>query len=230
MRLDDTSHPSSLATPLLRVPPPKRLAVFASGGGSNAQALLQANRSGGLTAAKVVLVVTNRPTAGVLNVANEAGVATLVQPKQAFATPEAYDTALLEHLQAEGIEAIALAGWLRILSPVLVEAYAGCLTNIHPSLLPKFGGLGMYGHHVHEAVLNANEAWSGCTVHQVTAGVDEGAILAQQRVPVRLGDTPETLAQRVLAAEHQLYAPTLQTLYARQTSAHYNKNISKTIV
>jgi phosphoribosylglycinamide formyltransferase-1 len=205
--LPDTTAASSqpgLATSSIR------LAVLASGRGSNLEALFLAQDAGRLTAARIVLVISNRAQAPALALAKARSVATrYVQPSQ-FASLEAYDAKLLEACQEAGIDAIALAGYTRRLSSVFIAAYPGRILNMHPSLLPRHGGPGMLGPKVHQSVLAAGDVESGCTVHLVTEGLDEGPILSQRRVAVLPGDTPETLAARVLMEEHQLYADTLE--------------------
>src|SRR5206468_3609049 len=123
---------------------------------------------------------------------------------------ETYDRAVVEVLQKAKVDLVCLAGYMRILSPVFIQAFEHRILNIHPALLPAFGGEGMYGHHVHEAVLKAGVVRSGATVHWVTEGVDAGSILLQETVPVVPSDTPETLALRVLNAEHLLYPKALK--------------------
>ncbi|MFI5233283.1 MAG: phosphoribosylglycinamide formyltransferase [Gemmatimonadales bacterium] len=190
--------------------PPLRVAVLASGGGSNLQAIIDhAQRLGDESAVRVVLVAANRAGAGALEKARAAGVAT------ALITNHADGPGLLHLLESHGVELIALAGYLKLVPTDVTARWRGRIVNIHPALLPKFGGAGMYGHRVHAAVLAAGETESGATVHQVDDAFDRGAILAQERVPVEPGDTAESLAARVLAAEHRLYPRTLDAL-ARQ--------------
>lgn len=189
----------------------KRIAILASGGGSNAGALLRAMQAPDFPA-EAVLVFSNVPGAGVLQKAKDYGVPTWAFSHKSFDGREAFDQAVLEVLAPHQADYLCLAGYLRILTPAFVRAYAGRILNIHPSLLPKFGGTGMHGHHVHEAVLAAGEKESGATVHFVDEGVDSGAIVLQQRVPVLAHDTPESLAARVLEAEHQVYAAALKKL------------------
>jgi len=189
---------------------PLRVAVLASGGGSNLQAILDhlaAARDA--ASARVVLVASNRPAAGALGRARTAGV-----PVAVIADP-ADGPAIVRLLDAHRVECVALAGYLRLVPPEVTARWGGRIINIHPSLLPKFGGPGMYGRRVHEAVLAAGETESGATVHAVDDVYDRGAVLAQERVPVIPGDTADTLAARVLAAEHRLYPRTLDAL-ARQ--------------
>jgi len=189
----------------------KRIAIFASGSGSNAEALMKAAAEPGFPG-KVVLLFSNKPDAGALAKAAARGVGIAHLAPKAFATREAYDQAALNILNEKKIDIVCLAGYMRILTPVLTRAFSGRMLNIHPALLPKFGGEGMYGHHVHEAVLKAGEAESGATVHYVDEGVDSGAILLQAKVPVLADDTAESLAARVLEQEHLIYPQALRML------------------
>lgn len=173
-----------------------RVGVLASGGGTNLQALLDTCVDE--APARVVLVVSNNPKAGALDRARRAGVAAEV-----LEDPSNAD-ALLAVLRAHEVDLVVLAGYLKLIPPAVVEAFRDRMLNIHPALLPSFGGKGMYGHHVHEAVLASGATISGPTVHVVTTEYDRGPIVAQWPVPVAADDTPETLAARVLAAEHQL--------------------------
>jgi formyltetrahydrofolate-dependent phosphoribosylglycinamide formyltransferase len=173
-----------------------RVAVAVSGRGSNLGALLRA--LGPAAPAEVVLVLSNRPDAGGLAVAREHGIPTAVLADPADA--DAWRIALGAHR----VDLVVLAGYLKLVPPTVVRAYAGRIINVHPALLPRHGGPGMYGARVHHAVLAAGDRESGATVHLVDEEYDRGAVLAQARVPVRPGDTPDTLAARVLAAEHRL--------------------------
>ena len=171
-----------------------RVAVLASGGGTNLQALLDALTNSPL--ARVARVITNRPQAGALERARTSGIPTTV-----LRDPD--DAA--ELLAALGdAQLVVLAGYLKLVPASVVARFRGRMINIHPALLPAFGGPGMYGHHVHEAVLASGAKESGVTVHFVDEAFDRGAIIAQERVPVGPGDTPDTLAARVLEAEHRL--------------------------
>ncbi|HVO32735.1 MAG TPA: phosphoribosylglycinamide formyltransferase [Elusimicrobiota bacterium] len=186
-----------------------RTAVLVSGGGSNLEAILVAGERGELPRIRVVLVVSTRSDAFALTRAHDHGVeAWSLDPKH-FGSDDEFQSALLQKLREARIDLICLAGYLRKLSPAIVRDYRGRILNIHPALLPKFGGPGMYGHFVHEAVLASGERESGCTVHLVDEEFDHGPILAQARVPVRAGDTPEQLAARVLEQEHRLYPKTI---------------------
>ncbi|MEO8449030.1 MAG: phosphoribosylglycinamide formyltransferase [Gemmatimonadota bacterium] len=173
-----------------------RVAVFISGRGSNLAALIGALRE--RPDATVALVVSNRPDAGGVEVARREGIPTAVL--QSSAEPAEW-LALLDQWR---VDFVVLAGFLKQVPSRVVQRFAGRIINIHPALLPKYGGPGMYGLHVHRAVLAGGDAESGATVHLVTERYDEGPVLGQARVPVLPGDTPESLAQRVLAAEHRL--------------------------
>lgn len=175
-----------------------RIAVFASGSGSNVQAILDAIASGSLVAS-VCALVASKPGIGAIARAESRGIPVFIGDASAA-------------IRATSPDVIALAGYLKQIPSELIDAFPGRIVNIHPSLLPKFGGHGMYGRHVHTAVLAAGETESGCTVHLVTEHYDEGPILAQARVAVLPGDTPESLATRVLEQEHILYPNTLQQL------------------
>jgi formyltetrahydrofolate-dependent phosphoribosylglycinamide formyltransferase len=173
-----------------------RVAVCASGGGSNLGALLEALRGSPL--AQVSVVLSNRADAGALDRARAAGTAAEVF------TDFRDGAEWLRRLEAHGAELIVLAGYLKLVPAAVIEAFRGRIINIHPALLPKFGGAGMYGQRVHQAVLAAGETQSGATVHLVDEVYDRGAILAQAIVPVRPDDDADRLAARVLQAEHRL--------------------------
>ena len=186
-----------------------RLAVFASGGGSNLQAILDAARAGSLRA-EVVLVVADRATAGALDRAARHGVPTAVLRPADFADADAFGRAMLGVLEEHGVTFIALAGYLRKIPDAVVRAFRHRIVNVHPSLLPAFGGPGFYGRRVHEAALAHGVRWSGATVHLVDEGYDTGPIVLQEPVRVEPGDTPETLAARILEVEHRLYPDALR--------------------
>ena len=186
-----------------------RIAVFASGGGTNLQALI--DHFAGGAGARVALVVTDRPDTGAEARAREAGIATHVI--QVRTRPIAAVTAdIIDALEAAHIDLVALAGYLRLLPPEVVRRFAYRVLNIHPALLPAFGGKGMYGRRVHGAVLDAGCRITGPTVHFVNERYDEGRIIAQWPVPVLEDDTPETLAERVLRIEHVLYPAAVEWL------------------
>lgn len=186
-------------------PPPLRLAVFASGGGSNFQAMLDAIGDESL-AAEPVLCVSDRPDTGALDRARQHDVPTAVlNPSDAN-----HEATLLDVLDAHGADFIALAGYLRKIPSGVVDRFRQRMTNIHPALLPAFGGKGMYGMNVHRAVVEYGARWSGATVHLVDETYDTGPIVLQEPVPVYPDDTPEALAERVLDVEHRLYPDALR--------------------
>ncbi|NVB42022.1 phosphoribosylglycinamide formyltransferase [Pseudenhygromyxa sp. WMMC2535] len=187
-------------------PSPPRLAVFASGGGSNLQALIDAHERGDLPA-PVALVIVNKAKAGARERARKHGIPEVHVNLRGVDLREQPDpdSRILELLRAHEIDVVVLAGWLALVSPRILEAFPDRVVNIHPGPLPRFGGKGMYGLHVHRAVLEAGVEQSGPTVHLVDPRYDEGPVLAHIPVPVAEGDTPESLQQRVLRAEHALY-------------------------
>ncbi|HHI02487.1 MAG TPA: phosphoribosylglycinamide formyltransferase [candidate division Zixibacteria bacterium] len=188
-----------------------RIAVFISGGGSNLQSLIDASESGRLSG-KIVLVISSRDNAYGLERAFNAGIDTFVYKVKNYAAKEDAYRDLMEMLEEYEVEYIALAGYLKLLPVPIVRQYKNRITNIHPALLPKYGGSGMYGHHVHEAVIKAGEKESGATVHIVDEIYDHGKILMQQKVSVSPEDTPESLAAKVLKIEHQIYPEALDKL------------------
>jgi formyltetrahydrofolate-dependent phosphoribosylglycinamide formyltransferase len=181
------------------------IGVLASGGGSNFEALARACKEGRIPAAKIQLLVTNKMGVGALDRAVRLGIESLVLDPGDFPDRGAYFDRVAAELEKRGVQLVCLAGFLLKLEASFVARYRGRILNIHPALLPKFGGKGMFGHHVHSAVLAAGEVESGCTVHVVDEEFDHGPVLAQARVPVFSGDTPEMLAARVLIEEHRLY-------------------------
>jgi len=180
------------------------LAVFASGRGSNFQAILSAIDDGRLCA-QVSLLLSDKSDAGAMETARARGIPTVHLSQKMFATEDAFAERMLGTLVAHRVELIALAGYLKRIPHRVVEQYRNRIVNIHPALLPAFGGPGMYGHHVHEAVIASGATTSGATVHLVDEEYDHGAILLQKTVEVRPGDTAETLAARVLTVEHEIY-------------------------
>ncbi len=188
---------------------PVRVAVLISGAGSNMAALIDAARTdverAGGASHEVVLVVSNRPDAGGLAIAQAKGVTALAIDHRPFGKDrEAHERAVHDALVQAEVQVIALAGYMRILTPFLVRSWAGRMLNIHPSLLPLYPGLD-----THARAIAAGDAEAGCTVHLVTDGVDEGPILGQARVPIFPGDTADSLSERVRVAEHELYPAVL---------------------
>ena len=183
----------------------RRVGILISGRGSNMASLIAAAREKDFPG-EIVLVVSNRPEAAGLELARQAGVkAVAVDHKTFKGDRAAHDAAIDDLLREAGVEIVCLAGYMRLLTPRLIEPWQGRMLNIHPSLLPAFPGL-----HTHERALAAGAAEHGCTVHVVTQTMDEGPILAQASVPVLADDTPETLAARVLAQEHIIYPRALR--------------------
>lgn len=185
-------------------PAPLRAAVFASGGGSNFQSLLDAETAPAGAPWRTVLLVSDRDSAGAIGRAERAGVETRVIPVRDRSAADVSDESVAA-LEGAGVEVIFLAGYLRLVPAGVVERWRRRLLNIHPALLPAFGGKGMWGRHVHEAVIASGTRLSGPTVHFVDEAYDEGTILGQWPVPVLTGDTAQSLAARVLEAEHRLY-------------------------
>jgi phosphoribosylglycinamide formyltransferase-1 len=185
------------------------LAVFASGRGSNFQAILHAIHRGTLQA-RVAVLITDNANAGALQIAQQAKIATAAIPVQRDSADESIAAEVLAILQSHRANFIVLAGYLRRVPGRVIQAYRGRMVNIHPALLPSFGGKGMYGRHVHEAVLSYGCKVSGATVHLVDEEYDSGAPLLPRCVPVLDEDTPETLAARVLEIEHQILPEALQ--------------------
>jgi phosphoribosylglycinamide formyltransferase 1 len=194
-----------------------RLAVFCSGDGSNFKSIRRTIEDKQLNA-EIVLCLSNREQCGAMEFARNNGIATLHLTEKQFSSFDEFADAMLRCLREHGIEMILLAGYMRKVPDAVVAAFRDKIINIHPALLPKFGGEGMYGIHVHTAVLAAGETQSGATVHLVNEEYDQGGILMQRHVPVLSDDTPETLAARVLACEHTLYPDALEKLLAEQQS------------
>lgn len=184
----------------------KNIAVFASGSGTNAQKIIDHFKAG--TVAHVVLVVTNNPTAFVLERAKKAHIPTLLIDKKTFLQ----SAHLLDELKKHEIDFIVLAGFLWLIPAYLIKAYPGKIVNIHPALLPKYGGKGMYGDKVHEAVIQNKETESGITIHYVNEYYDEGQVIFQAKCPVYLSDTPQTLAKKIHQLEHTYFPTTIEAV------------------
>ena len=183
--------------------PDKHIVILISGAGSNMAAIVRAAQVQdwqGALGARVAAVISNRPAAAGLQLAQSLGVAASVLDHQGFASREAFDAALMQQIDRHQPRLVVLAGFMRILTPAFVQHYAGRLVNIHPSLLPAFPGL-----NTHQRALDAGCIEAGCTVHQVTVELDHGPILGQAVVPVLPGDSAESLAARVQMQEHLLY-------------------------
>lgn len=186
-----------------------RVAIFASGNGSNAEALLHgAFRIGSLYT--IALVVSNNSQCGAMQVAAMYDIPLLHISTYTHPDSAAYTRVMLKALRRAQTDIIALAGYMKKLPSEVITVYKNRVLNIHPALLPQYGGKGMFGKYVHEAVLAAGESATGVTVHQVEGEYDTGAILAQEKVPVVIGDTVETLSERVRVCEHTLYPKVVQ--------------------
>lgn len=182
-----------------------KVAVLVSGGGTNLQALIDKIAAGEIPEAEIVEVISSREDAFALERAARAGIRTVVAKSQAD---------VLSELKSSGAEMVVLAGYMKVLSPEIIENYRNRIINIHPSLIPKYCGKGFYGIRVHQAVIAGGETESGATVHYVDEGVDTGRIILQEKVPVLPGDTPEELAARVLVTEHRILAEGLRIAIA----------------
>ncbi len=181
-----------------------KISIWVSGSGSNLERIIQACRSKEIPAS-VVLVISDRPGIPALERAQKHSIPTVVVSRRDFESEGAYSLSILELLKKYRIDLIALAGYLRKAPDEVVRTYRGRIINIHPALLPNFGGKGLYGKAVHEAVLKAGEKESGATVHYVDEVYDHGAVILQKRAPVLPSDTPETLAERVHQIEYEIY-------------------------
>ncbi len=183
-----------------------KIAIFASGAGSNAQKIIDHFRHS--TDVQVALIVCNKPGAGVLKIAGQEKIPFLIIEKEKFFRGNAY----ADELKEAGISLIVLAGFLWKIPVTLVKAFPEKIINIHPALLPKYGGKGMYGQHVHQAVIDNQEKESGISIHFVDELYDHGRIIFQATCPVEPSDTPESLAQRIHALEHRHYPRVIDEL------------------
>lgn len=186
-----------------------RIGVLASGRGSNFEAILNNIKKAKLKAS-IQVVISNKASAGALEIARSKGISAIHISSKQFPDQELFDQQLLSILDEYQVNFIILAGYLKMLSPTVVRRFKNRILNIHPALLPSFGGKGMYGIHVHQAVLDYGCKVSGVTVHLVDEEYDTGPPVLQRCVPVLDDDTPETLAERVLKVEHQIYTEALQ--------------------
>lgn len=190
------------------------LVVLCSGGGTNLQAIIDNIEAGKLNA-QIKAVISNNSKSGALERARNHNIPAIHLSHKQFTTPEEFDEKLLSILRENETDLVILAGYMKMLSPTVIREYKNRILNIHPALLPSFGGSGMYGIHVHEAVIKSGVKVSGVTVHIVDEIYDHGAIVMQKTVPIMDNDTPESLAERVLKVEHQTYSEALQ-LFAEE--------------
>jgi phosphoribosylglycinamide formyltransferase-1 len=184
-----------------------KVGVLASGSGTNLQVLIDAASRGEMGPARVVVVGANVPGCGALDRAAQAGIPTFLRSHKDFAQREDFDRALLDDLRRHGVGLVALAGFMRILTPAFLDAFPRRVVNIHPALLPSFPGV-----HAQKQALDGGARFSGCTVHFVDAGTDTGPIIAQTVVPVLEGDDEESLRLRILAEEHRLYPAVIRAI------------------
>ncbi len=190
------------------------LVIFASGSGSNFLSIINHIANGHLNA-KIVGLITNKAEIGAVEIAQQHEIPNCVLSSAQFRNNETYESALLNQCTQWNPRLIICAGYLRKIPTYLILAYPNRILNVHPSLLPKFGGFGFYGIHVHKSVLESNETYTGCTIHIVSAEYDQGPILAQERLKVYQSESAEQLAYRVLKLEHQLYPKTIAS-YLKQ--------------
>lgn len=198
------------------------LCVFASGSGSNLKAIINASRSGSLRS-KVSLVISNNSDSGALKTAARYNIPFLHLSERLFPNEKEFTKSIFAALKKYKINLIILAGYMKMLSPVIIKKFRNRIINIHPALLPKFGGKGMYGIHVHEAVLKAKANVTGATVHFVNEIYDSGAIIKQREVKVLAGDDPVNLQKRVLRAEHKLYPEVIKMFEDKRIMVRGNK-------
>lgn len=187
--------------------PPRRIGVLASGSGTNLQALLDAQAAGQLLPGEIVVVGSNVANAGALDRAQKAGIPTFVRDHKSFSNRTDFDRAVLEQLNAFGVDLVVLAGFMRVVTPVLLDAFVDRVVNIHPALLPSFPGV-----HAQKQAFDYGVKIAGCTVHFVDAGTDTGPIIAQAAVPVLADDTAEDVRLRILAEEHKLFPRTVRAI------------------
>lgn len=191
----------------------RRLAIFASGTGSNAAKII--SHFQGIEDIEVSLIVSNRPKAGVLTIAEQAGVPSMIIDRSFF-----YDSnQLVFELKQRSVDFIVLAGFLWLVPSYLIKAYPRKIVNIHPALLPKYGGKGMYGMHVHRAVKANNEQESGISIHFVNERFDEGAVIFQASCNIDPVDSPEVIREKVLTLEHKYFPPVVEDVIRKQVSS-----------
>lgn len=187
---------------------PYTLALFASGTGSNVRKIIEyfgSQKHSGSRGVEIALIVCNNPAAGVVNIARKLGIPLLMLDKKRFLQGDAY----ADELSPQNIDLIVLAGFLWKIPDSLIRAFPGRIINIHPALLPRFGGKGMYGLHVHRAVIESGEKKSGISIHEVDEHYDHGRLLFQAECEIKAGETPESLAEKIHQLEHRHYAPVI---------------------
>jgi len=187
----------------------KKIAIFASGSGSNFKSIHRHVQSGEIPA-RIILAVSNNPDSGAIEYAKGNNISTLIINEICYPNSIVREKLLILSLKENDVDLICLAGYMKLLPKSIIDQYQKSILNIHPALLPQFGGKGFYGIKVHEAVIASGATKSGVTVHFVDEKYDNGEIIAQEKVEVRINDTPETLAERVLKVEHKLYPQVLK--------------------
>ena len=202
-----------------------KIAVFASGRGSNFKAILDAIESGIIRNAKIVVVLSNNSDAGALTTASEHNIPAVHCSRKQYYSSDAFVHALLKVLEEHGANFIVLAGYMKKIDTALILRFKNRIVNVHPALLPAFGGPGMYGMHVHEAVIKSDSKVSGATVHIVDEEYDRGAIVLQRSVNIEENETPETLASKVLIVEHQLFPEAIR-LFAEGKVRIHNHSVT----
>jgi len=200
----------------------KKVAVFASGRGSNFEQLCIAQKNKKFEA-EIALLIASDPGIGAIEIAKNYNIPFKVFKSKDFNSIEEYRSELLTCLNNHNIDFIALAGWLKLIHSSIVNAFENSIINIHPALLPFFGGKGMYGHHVHQAVRESGMLVSGATVHIVDAEYDRGMIIKQESVLLDFDDTPESIAQKVLKIEHKIYPEALKLLVENKINFNRKK-------
>ena len=204
------------------------IAVFASGKGSNFKAIVDAIEAGTISGAEIVLVVSNNSDSGALTIARKHRIPALHLSGAQFSSEVEFCKKLLQELHNHNANIIVLAGYMKKIDPIIIKQFRNRIVNIHPALLPEFGGRGMYGMAVHRAVLASGASTSGASVHIVDEEYDHGRVLLQKPVPVLHDDTPETLAARVLAVEHDLYPETIRLIAEGQLTLDVEQPTSST--
>lgn len=200
----------------------KRIAVFASGRGSNFLAILKKIQSGYIPA-KITLCITNNPDAGITSIAEANDIPVCVFVPKEFADAKQFNDAILSELEAKKVDYIILAGYLKLIGAQIVERFENRIINIHPALLPSFGGKGMYGHHVHEAVFNCGVKLSGATVHLVNSEFDDGPIVMQKSVDITAVKSPEEIAAKVLEIEHEIFSEAVKLMVENKLQLSGNR-------
>ncbi len=202
------------------------IAAFASGRGSNLKAILDKIKSGDLLNAEISVIISNNSEAGVFKLGEENDIDSIHISSKAHPDPAHYEKAMIDILEKYNIELILLAGYMKLLPSSIIKNFKGDILNIHPALLPRFGGKGMYGMNVHKAVIASGEKESGVTIHYVNERYDEGLVIKQAMVPVKDGDTPEILALRVLKTEHELYWKVVDFIINKETPQQSIRDIT----